>query len=387
MERYFNNPIIAPINEWEYNGTFNPAAIKIGKKVYIIYRQISKNNISTLGLAISDGYEILDRLDYPIYLPRESFDVLPAYNGEINPIKSTKHLKVKYKYISGFSYFGVEDPRATIIDGEIYLTYVAFNGVELPCVAISKIKVNDFLKERWDCWEKPVVISPRKIISKSGIIFPRKINGKYLAFHRIFPHIWGDYIKNLDEFWNGRILFGKPMIKIRPDKWDSRKVIPGAPPIETNFGWVFIYGGVSGWDDEFYKLGYTPEMFKVNDGYRYKVGIMVLDKKNPEKILFRCEEPLLQPETWYELYERAKPNVVYATGAVKIKDKILVYYGASDYFVGVATLEINLLKELINDEKSIGKSNIKARCKKILGRLRSIKPIRRKKRRKKNYAL
>ena len=162
-----------------------------------------------------------------------------------------------------------------------------------------------------------------------------------MFFHRIFPNIWGDYTKDL-KFKNGRFIFGRPLICIRPDKWDSRKVGAGPPPIKTSFGWILVYQAVSGWDPEFYKLGLTPEMFKVWDAYRYKIGIMVLDAKNPEKVIFRPDEPSLVPQTWYEWM------IVYSCGAVINDGKLLVYYGGADYNVCVADVELSEIKEAIS---------------------------------------
>ena len=401
LVRYASNPIISPRdNFWEVNGTFNPAAIKIGSKIYIIYRQISKNNISTFGLAISsNGYDIDERLEYPIYIPREYFEIHPSVYPIFLKEKTkyfyllNKKLKIKEQYISGYyyfrfinkedleiksydlfenvkplSYFGVEDPRITRIGNKIYLTYVAFNGIEPPRIAMSWIKVKDFVEGNFENWSKPILVSHPEIVDKSGVLFPEKINGKYVFFHRIFPMIWKDQVKDIKEFYNGKFLFGEPFIYPRYSFWDSRKIAPGSSPIKFKNKWILIYIGVSGWDPYYKLLNLSPSKFKVNDGYVYKAGLMIFDKNlNP---IYRSEQPILVPEAWYEKYQYAKPNVVYATGSVIKNKELLVYYGASDFFVSVGSLDLNIIKEIINnnDTKEIYRESYSlSKSKKLLG--------------------
>jgi len=62
-----------------------------------------------------------------------------------------------------------------------------------PRVALTSIKVDDFLNKRW-FWEKPILISPPGIDDKDACIFPEKVNGKYVIFHRIMPEIVIDFV-------------------------------------------------------------------------------------------------------------------------------------------------------------------------------------------------
>lgn len=351
VEKFENNPIISPKDDWETNGTFNPAAIKIGSKIYIIYRSITKNNISVLKLAISkDGYTIDEKIEEPILLPRKSFELHPSIKEKVTKETRVKG-KVEYKRISGSSYCGIEDPRVTIIDNKIYITYVAFNGIDVPGIAITSIRLKDFLNFNFE-FEEPKLISPPAIPDKGGAILEEKINNKYVLFHRIFPNIWIDY-KDTLNFGENEFIFGKAAIKIRIDKWDSRKIIVGAPPIKTDFGFVLFYNGVSGWDDLFTSFGLDKSKVKYEDGYKYKIGIMVLDKENIEKVIYRCEEPLIVPSEWYE------GNITYCCGAVLDKDKFFIYYGASDKYVSVATVEKSLIKEKVRG--SLNLKNVKVR--------------------------
>ena len=77
-----------------------------------------------------------------------------------------------------------------------------------------------------------------------------------------------------------------------------------------------------------------------NEPNRYKVGVMLLDLKDPQKVKYRSAHPILEPEEWYE--NDGKPGIVYANGAV-VKDGILfVYYGSGDKYIGVASIKLDI---------------------------------------------
>jgi len=318
LEKHEANPIIAPNddNEWESFTTFNPAAAYIDGKVHILYRAQGYDYVSSVGYAVSsDGVTIEMKSQKPVFTPHEGFE-------------TNKSSAANYDYMSGGSYGGCEDPRITQMEDKVYMTYVAFDGWSPPRLALTSIGIDDFLAQRWN-WEKPVLISPPGVIDKSGCLLPEKINGKYVFFHRVFPNIQIDFVDNLDFDGKTRFLTGQYEIKVRPDKWDSRKIGAGAPPIKTEDGWLLIYYGVDDRDDS-----------------KYLIGAMLLDLEDPTKVLYRSDYPIVEP---IEQYENVgfKPGIVYPCGAVLIEDKLMVYYGGADSHVCVATADIHtFLSEL-----------------------------------------
>ncbi len=88
-----------------------------------------------------------------------------------------------------------------------------------------------------------------------------------------------------------------------------------------------------------------------DDGGRYKVGDMLLDLKNPEKILHRAQEPILEPDMWYE--NDWKPGIVYANGAVVKDGKLLVYYGGGDKYIGLASISLSELLDSLKKNKVV----------------------------------
>ncbi|NTU72937.1 hypothetical protein HGB07_02050 [Candidatus Roizmanbacteria bacterium] len=326
LEKSAKNPLISPsdTNSWEAFTTFNPAAVYLNDRVHIIYRAQGFDYISVLGYATStDGIHVDERYAEPIYTPHQSFE----QNGKISPAP------VNQQYVSGGGYGGCEDPRITRIDDRLYMSYVAFDGWNPPRIALTSISIDDFLNRRW-LWERPVIISPPGIVDKSCCILPEKVNGKYVIMHRIFPNIYIDYVDDLNfdgETW----LKCEHQIKIRENMWDSRKIGAGAPPIKTKEGWLLIYYAV---DDK--------------DASKYKIGAMLLDLKDPTKVLHRSNSPVLEPDMHYE-NNGFKAGVAYPCGAVLIGENLFVYYGAADSYVCVATANLaNFLKELTSSESA-----------------------------------
>jgi predicted GH43/DUF377 family glycosyl hydrolase len=333
LERFDGNPILGPQPKhwWESKAVFNAGAIYEGGEVHIVYRAIGDSDVSVLGYASSiDGFHVDERLDKPIYVPREPFEgaglVYPtASNPQVTYVSAEDDEEEEEEedgdYVSGGGWGGCEDPRLTKIDNRIFMTYVAFDGYSPPRVALTSIHIDDFLARNWQ-WKKPVLISPPGLIDKNACILPEKIKSKYVIFHRIFPDILIDFVDDLDFDGTTRWLKGEFKIRPRAAYWDSRKVGAGAPPIKTKDGWLLIYQAVG-----------------ERDPGRYKIGAMLLDLKDPVKVLARLEEPILEPEVWYE-NEGWKAGVIYPCGAVVIKDRLLVYYGGADKVTCVASAKL-----------------------------------------------
>jgi predicted GH43/DUF377 family glycosyl hydrolase len=83
---------------------------------------------------------------------------------------------------------------------------------------------------------------------------------------------------------------------------------------------------------------------------------MILDLKDPSKILYNSKHPILEPDEWYE-NEGYKAGVVYACGAVVKDGQLFVYYGGADKVSCVATANLDaFLKELVHSGASRLKS-------------------------------
>ena len=67
--------------------------------------------------------------------------------------------------------------------------------------------------------------------------------------------------------------------------WDSSRIGAGAAPIETEDGWLAIYHGA-------------------DEQNRYCLGALLLDRRNPAKVLARSNSPIMEPIEDYEQKER-----------------------------------------------------------------------------------
>ncbi len=348
LKKVPENPIFGPIDgrAWESFAAFNPTAFEHNGKIYLLYRAMGWDALSTVGCAISEnGINITERYDNPIYVPRKEFEGATICEDKNGLTKS----------MSGGGWGGCEDARATIIDDRLYLLYVAFNGQQEMDIAVSSISLKDFDKKDWKKWTDPKLITCRDIKTKSkkstveliedrpsvvqtgtgekdAAVLPEKINGKYVVFHRTWPNIVFDYVDNLN-FDGKTFLKGEYIIPVRKHMWDSHKIGLGATPVRIKEGWLLIYNAVD-----------------LKDFSKYKIGAMILDAKNLEKILYRSVDPILEPETNYE-NNGNKHGIVFATGAIIKDGTLFVYYGGSDKYACVATASLDeFVKDMVEAE-------------------------------------
>ncbi len=307
LKRYAKNPILEPHLEhtWESQAVFNPAALNINEKVHIVYRAMSLDNTSTMGYASSDdGFQITSRSIQPIFMPRFDFEDKKVPGGNS----------------------GCEDPRLTILENTIYVTYTAYDGINVPRVALSSINVDDFIAERWS-WSESKLISPPGVDDKDACIFPEKVHDKYVIFHRIDGVIVIDYIDTLD-FSGATWLRSLEYINITEEVWHGLKIGIATPPIKTNEGWLLLYHAISSVDKN------------------YRLGAMLLELDKPSVIKALLPYPILEPEPKYET-EGIVNNVVFPCGAVVKNKELFVYYGGADKVVGVATISMQELLDAL----------------------------------------
>lgn len=179
--------------------------------------------------------------------------------------------------------------------------------------------------------------------NRNGVLFSEKIGGRYLRLDR--PNtvqLEGGPISGC-AIWlseSDDLLKWKPVAPIfagRFHYWDEL-IGAGPPPIKTRHGWLCIYHGVA---------------THFAGSNIYQAGVFLLDLNDPTKLLARSRCNILEPREIYELTGQV-PNVVFPSGAIatqvddegfaKMDSEVLVYYGAADTVVGLATTTI---KELL----------------------------------------
>lgn len=299
LKRHPSNPILLPDphSVWETYNVFNPSVIYANGLFHMLYRAQGLDWLSRIGYAVSEDGIHWNRFSQPVLSPESGYDAR-----------------------------GVEDPRVTEIDGTYYMTYTAygntfespnqpthFGGGVMPMIAKSRNLVS---------WEKigPIV---RGEDNKDHLLFPRKINGRYIAFHRRPPQVWIAYSDDLVHWPLDEM---KPVFGPRPENgWDSFRVGSGGVPMETEEGWLMIYHA------------YDPD-------HVYRLGACLLDLDDPSKVINRPKPFIMEPKELWELRGDV-PNVVFASANLRVKDEVYVYYGGADHVVGLATADYHELLE------------------------------------------
>src|ERR1700692_2555984 len=78
---------------------------------------------------------------------------------------------------------------------------------------------------------------------------------------------------------------------------------------------------------------------------KYSIGAVLLDKKDPSRVLARSRVPLVRPEPTER--EGYVPNVVYTCGAIRHNDQVILPYAVSDTFSNFATIKIAALMQAV----------------------------------------
>ena len=277
LERYPGNPILSPLpgHDWESRTVFNCGVAQDDGAVILIYRaQGVTDIISRLGFAVSTDGFTFGRLDRPVFVPADETE--------------TK---------------GVEDPRVTRIDGKWHMLYTAWSPLGIQVAMASS--------RNFFTWQRHGIVLPGPD-NKDAALFPEKIGGRYIMFHRIPPAIWLAYSDDLLH-WGDYQKIMDP----RPGNWDDLKIGAGGPPLRTDQGWLVIYHGVS--HDRVYRL-----------------GVALLDLDDPSKVINWPADWILQPEEPWELSGDV-PNVVFTCGTAELDGRYFVYYGGADKVIAVAT--------------------------------------------------
>ncbi len=321
LKRYGGNPLLKPLpeNKWEAGAVFNCGVVKTPEnRIVMLYRAIAEgyrksntgpgyeNYVSSLGLAFSnDGYTF-ERFSLPAVEPDSDFDR-----------------------------YGCEDPRITrltIDDRPLYaITYTAMNH---PAFSSRGGKVGLILTEDFKEYRKQGVVIPFEF-DKDAVIFPERINGKIIMFHRIDPDIQivsfdslEDLVRMDETFWNKYYSeYEKYTVLKKRFDWEAQKIGSGPPPVKTDRGWLFLYHAVD------------------KDSV-YRAGVALLDLEDPSRVIARSPYPLLEPEEEYEKYGDVN-NVIFPEGAVILDDTLFVYYGSADKYCSLATVKVHDLLDYL----------------------------------------
>lgn len=297
--RHPKNPLLTPRSlPIRANAVLNPGVVEVDGEVILLLRVEDRQGISQIRVARSangvDNWRIADR---PLLQPD-----LPE-----NP----------------FEEWGCEDARITQYhEGKWVIAYTAYSRYG-PAVALAT--TSDF-----DTADRlGVVLSPT---NKDAVVIPECYDGSWIMLHRPVTgaqeHIWYAISSDTLKSWT------QPGLLL-PERggpwWDGLRVGVGAPPIKTPEGWLLIFHGVKA----------------IADMPIYRLGLALLDRSDPRRVLARSSEWVFAPEAEYEIHGLL-PNVVFTCGTISRGDEVWMYYGAADTVVALAVAKLSDLLAFVH---------------------------------------
>jgi len=305
--RYEANPIIEARDlPYTANSVFNAGATRSGGDTLLLVRVEDRRGISHLTVARSkDGLGVW------------RFGPAPALSPD--PERYPEEI------------WGIEDPRITRIE-ELNLwaiLYTAFSrGGPLVCLATTR----DF-----DVFERKGVVMPPE--DKDAALFPLRFDGRWAMLHRPVTtfagagaHIWISFSPDMKHWGDHQILIPAR----RGAWWDANRIGLSPPPLLTEEGWLILYHGVR----------------TTASGCIYRLGLALLDRDRPTRVLARSDEWIFAPEESYELVGDVD-KVVFPCGWVAEGKDVRLYYGGADRCIAVATGRIpELLDWLVKHDQT-----------------------------------
>jgi predicted GH43/DUF377 family glycosyl hydrolase len=324
IKRCEDNPILIPdpSRPWESKAVFNPSVTEKDGKIVMLYRAMSFEeyrssirtymSISQIGAAEStDGIHFRKRWRF----------IVPKYEWER---------------------FGCEDPRVTKIGGKYYVFYTAL-GTWPP--RADGIRVGLAISKDLKSVEKKHLVTPFN--AKAMSLFPSKINGYYwgiLTVNTDKPPASVCLIpfKKISDVWNHEYWmrwysnyqkYALPLKRRPVDHVES-----GPQPLRTRYGWLVFYS-------------YIKDYFAGRP--LFTVEAVLLDLRNPLKIIGKIQYPLLTPVEYYERIG-VVPDVVFPSGALIKDDTIYLYYGGADTVCCLGFIKLSaLVKRMVGRISSV----------------------------------
>ena len=321
------------VHEYSFEAAalFNPSivshpdqsAMVAGSKRFILsLRAVGEGHISSLtfrtGVVAADGSLTIDPPARLASLPTVR-SLTPGPDGECVELAFRPHEDISERVIfpvTGSQSNGIEDARFVEFDDDgkkiFYATYTAYTG---RSIRSELLETRDFETFRMS----PLTGDAAR--NKGMALFPRKFDGRYAMIARQDnENLYLIYSSDL-YCWNGGTAILKPQFP-----WEFVQIGNCGSPIELDEGWLLLTHGVG------------PVR-------RYAIGAVLLDKKDPSRVLARSREPMVRPEASER--EGYVPNVVYTCGGMRHDIRVVLPYAVSDTFSAFATLKIASLMETL----------------------------------------
>jgi predicted GH43/DUF377 family glycosyl hydrolase len=316
---------------FEASALFNPSIVrhpdqtgapKNGCRFILSLRAVGEGHISSLtfrsGTIAADGSVAVDPTARLAAVPKVRSCSFPP-NGDTVEVMFWDDEELSERVIfpiTDAQANGIEDARfVEFNDGArktFYATYTAYSG---RAIRSELLETTDFRSFRLT----PLGGSAAR--NKGMALFPRKIDGRYAMIGRQDnENLYLIYSDDLYRWEDGHCI-------LQPEyPWEFVQIGNCGSPVELDDCWLLLTHGVG------------PVR-------KYSIGAVLLDKKDPSKVLARSREPLVRPEPTER--EGYVPNVVYTCGAMRHSDQIILPYAVSDTFSNFATIKIAALMQAV----------------------------------------
>ena len=180
-------------------------------------------------------------------------------------------------------------------------TYTAYNG---SVIQSELMRTRDF--RAFDL----VPMTGAASRNKGMALFPRLVDGQYMMIGRSDGE--NLFLLKSDDLthWEDGAKIVTPQFP-----WELVQMGNCGPPIELDEGWLVLTHGVGAMR-------------------KYSIGAVLLDKRDPAKVIGRTAQPLLAAKD--QDREGYVPNVVYSCGAIRHGDQLFLPYGIADSSIGFA---------------------------------------------------
>jgi len=316
---------------FEASALFNPSIVRHpdqtgapenGCRFILSLRAVGEGHISSLtfrsGTIAADGSVTVDPTARLASVPKVRSRTSGSNGDDVEVIfRPDEELSERVIFpITDAQSNGIEDARFVEFNDDtrktFYATYTAYSG---RTIRSELLETTDFQAFRMT----PLGGSAAR--NKGMALFPRKIDGRYAMIGRQDnENLYLIYSDDLYSWEGGQSI-------LQPEyPWEFVQIGNCGSPIELDDCWLLLIHGVG------------PVR-------HYSIGAVLLDKKDPSKILARSREPLIRPEPTER--EGYVPNVVYTCGAMRHADQIILPYAVSDTFSNFATIKIATLMQAV----------------------------------------
>ncbi len=316
---------------FEASALFNPSIVRHpdqagapenGCRFILSLRAVGEGHISSLtfrsGTVAADGSVAVDPTARLATVPKIRSRTSTPDGDEVEVVfRDDEELSERVIFpITDAQANGIEDARFVEFTDDarktFYATYTAYTG---RAIRSELIETTDFQSFRMT----PLRGSAAR--NKGMALFPRKINGRYAMIGRQDnENLYLIYSDDLYTWEGGHAI-------LQPEyPWEFVQIGNCGSPVELDDCWLLLTHGVG------------PVR-------KYSIGAVLLDKKDPSKVLARSREPLVRPEPTER--EGYVPNVVYTCGAMRHSDQIILPYAVSDTFSNFATITITALMKAV----------------------------------------